>query len=91
MLNRYVSRKPTGQSKRGDATSGTEAGHIFGYGLMNAIATHTPGQILNLKNDHIIHIDIDSDIEFRFYICSVSDLKQVVHDHLLVYRSFIVT
>lgn len=41
--NKYIERTPLGQSKRGSVADGTDSAHIFGFGLLNAVETHTPG------------------------------------------------
>ena len=41
--DKYISRETLGQRKVGE-TGHTDAAHIFSYGLMNAIGTHTSGR-----------------------------------------------
>ena len=41
---KLVDRDDSGMEKRGSRSAGTDAAHIFGFGLLNTIVTHTPGR-----------------------------------------------
>ncbi len=60
-----VDRDNSGMRKRGSSKAGTDAAHIFGFGLMNAIVTHTPGRPMSEKNMSKLRSDMNNDSNLR--------------------------
>ena len=62
---RKVERTTLGQAKRGYADDGTQAAHIFSFGLANAILTHTPGRPLGEQGRREFIRDMNDDANLR--------------------------
>ncbi len=44
--SKYIPRSSADFKKKGNLADGTDGAHIFGFGLMNTISTHTSGRPL---------------------------------------------
>ena len=62
---KYLERTTLGQSKCGSIDTGKDAAHIAGYGLFNAIHTHTRGRPLSEENRDKIRRQLNSDENLR--------------------------
>jgi hypothetical protein len=61
--SKYISRECLGQTKRG-VDGETDAAHIFSYGLMNTIGTHTPGRPITSSLE-VTHRSMNHDSNLR--------------------------
>jgi hypothetical protein len=61
--SRYIERERTGQRKCGEGGV-SDASHIFSYGLMNAIGTHTRGRPMTSSLDEF-HRDMNHETNLR--------------------------
>eukprot|EP01147_Barroeca_monosierra_P011118 gene11118-3179_t len=62
---KYISRSDHGRKKKGDADSGTDAAHIFSFGLMNTIQTNSPGRPRGESSKFELVRDMNHDSNIR--------------------------
>lgn len=61
---KYVYRSSLGQTKSG-VKGHSDAAHIFSYGLLNTINTHTSGRPLSARTERELHRDMNHSTNMR--------------------------
>jgi hypothetical protein len=64
-LVRYIDRTDKGMTKHGSVADGTQSAHKLGWGLMNAVMTHTPGRSHSDDQRAAIARDLNSSDNLR--------------------------
>jgi large subunit ribosomal protein L40e len=62
---KYIDRTDKGMQKHGSAANDTQSAHKLGWGLMNAVLTHTPGRPFSDEQRAAIARDLNSSSNLR--------------------------